>query len=841
MARYTHGSWPGRDAGGSFLKLKPNRSAVYSFVLAIALLWGASEQCRAASQGIPQPVIQAHRGKPVDVSGREVIYNSKTDTFIVRGNAVMTQGGTVLKADEIWVMRRDHKARAVGHVHLTDPETKVTAKVATLDLNNETVELTDGEVYAHNNSYRLAGAKLRKLVGQRYQIDKGFFTTCGCEKGTPDWSISGDQIDLHMGSSGSAKEASFNILGVPILKVPRAIFPADSTRHSGFLSPRAGESGLRGFQLLQPYFIDINKSSDATVALDVETSQRVGLMTEYRLTNGPDDYFWADGGFYNEDLRTTSNRQSDIVDNQVASPFIPVNRYDFVAMTRQHLTSNLMVYGDALSVSDPFLLRELNLLTLSRGFGNSFTSMRNAMSDFGAIDSFQNGYAQLSGVINQDLIQPQRYALQTLPSLLITGIKPLFNGLAYAEYDVQAVNYWRQTGLSGQRLDIDPHLTVPWQLGNYLWGDGTVGFDETIYESSGDNIKVTPVGTQGLQYNNALSLGGHGPGGFSHRELPYAQFNAATKIDKIYDLNWESISKVKHTIEPFVSYAYVPNINQDNLPLFDQVDRYNARSLLTYGITSRLIAKIPGAASIPNAQSEQPVAPFSLSDSIFGARAADSVHGGDRIEEVARFTVQQAYDTNHAVDPISGSGMSDVEANLSLLPTKIASLGTTVDYDPRTRQQINFASVYFDFQPPWTKNTPNLYMGRAMAGSFLQLSYNYIGPHATVITPTEPNGSELLMLRSYYDLFDRLGVYFAPSYDMSASRLLSAEYGIRIKSPCDCWSIDFGIVDTVNPNELAYQFQVTLGGLGSVGQMPFGRNPFQVMGINRQPGFFPGY
>jgi LPS-assembly protein len=788
------------------------------------------------------------------VSGREVIYNSKTDTFIVRGDAVMTQAKTVLKADEIWVMRRDHRARAVGHVHMTDPETNVTAKVATLDLIDETVELTDGEVYAHNNSYRLAGAKLRKLPGQRYAIEKGFFTTCGCEKGTPDWSIGGDEMDLHMGSSGSAKDASFNILGVPILKLPTAIFPADSTRHSGFLSPRAGESGLRGFQYLQPYFIDISKSSDASIALDLETSQRVGLMSEYRLTNGPDDYFWADAGFYNENLRSKSNRQSDIVDDQIASPFIPVNRYDLVAMTRQNLTSDLMVYGDALTVSDPFLLRELNLVTLSRGFGNSFTSMRNAMSDFGAIDNFQNGYAQLSSVINQDLIQPQRYALQTLPSMTITGMMPVLNGLAYAQYDVQAVNYWRQSGLSGQRLDIDPHLTVPWQLGSYLWGFGTLGFDETLYDSSGHNITVTPVGTtvrtqvngttvatRVLQYNNLLTTGPLGPGGFNHRELPYAQFNAGTELDKVYDLDWESIEKVKHTLEPFFSYAYVPNINQSGLPLFDQVDRYNARSLLTYGFTSRLIAKIPGAASIPNAPSEQPEAPFSLSDSIFGARAAATMRGTDRVEEVARFTVQQAYDTNHAVDPISGSGMSDVEASLSLLPTKIASFGSTVDYDPRTRQQINFASIYFDFQPPWTKNQPNLYMGKALAGSFLQLSYNYIGPHATVITPTEPNGSELVMLRTYYDMFDRLGVYFAPSYDMSSSRLLSAEYGIRIKSPCDCWSVDFGILNTVNPNELSYQFQVTLGGLGSVGQMPFGRNPFQVMGINRQPGFFPGY
>jgi len=839
-----------RGAGGSFLKLNPKSLHVYSLILAIALLWGAPAWCAGANRGasphgIPQPVLKSHHG-PVDVSGHEVIYNSKTDTFVVRGDAVMTQAKTVLKADEIWVMRRDHKARAVGHVHLTDPEGRVTAKTATLDLNTEAVQLNDGEVYAHDDSYRMAGQKINKLPGQRYQIDKGFFTTCGQEQGTPDWSIGGDEMDLHMGDSGTAKDASFNILGVPILKLPKAVFPADSTRHSGFLSPRMGESGLRGAQYLQPYFIDINKSSDATVALDVETSQRVGLMTEYRLINGPDDFFWADGGFYNEDLRSAANRNSDIVDNQIASPFIPTNRYDFIAMGRQHLTSDLMVYGDALTVSDPYLLRELNIWTLSRGFNTAFNSLRNAQSDFGAIDTYNNGYAQLSGVVNQDLIQTQRYALQTLPSLLFAGMKPLGNGLAYAAYDVQAVNYWRQTGLSGQRLDINPHLTVPWRLGQYLWGYGTIGMDETLYDSSGDNIGIIQVGSKGangqqLKYNNELFTGPLGPGGFNHRELPYAQFSAGTELDRIYDLNWESVEKIKNTIEPFVTYAYVPNINQGNLPLFDQVDRHNARSLITYGITSRIIAKIPGAAAVPNAPAEQPGSPLSFSDSLFGQRSAESIRGGDQIDEIARFSIQQAYDTNHSVDPFSNSGMSDIEATLALLPTKVASLGTTVDYDPRTNQQINFASVFFDFQPPWTKNTPNLYMGRALSGSFMQLSYNYIGPRATVIAPTNPNGSEMVMLRTYYDLFDRLGVYFAPQYDLSASRLLTAEYGIRIKSPCDCWSIDFGVMDTVNPNELAYQFQVTLGGLGSVGQMPFGRNPFAILGVNRQPGFFPGY
>jgi len=72
-----------------------------------------------------------------------------------------------------------------------------------------------------------------------------------------------------------------------------------------------------------------------------------------------------------------------------------------------------------------------------------------------------------------------------------------------------------------------------------------------------------------------------------------------------------------------------------------------------------------------------------------------------------------------------------------------------------------------------------------------------------------------------------MGFYFAPSYDLVKDKLISSEYGIRFKSPCDCWSFDVGITKTINPSETQYQFQLTLGGLGSVGQSPFGKNPFQ--------------
>jgi hypothetical protein len=72
--------------------------------------------------------------------------------------------------------------------------------------------------------------------------------------------------------------------------------------------------------------------------------------------------------------------------------------------------------------------------------------------------------------------------------------------------------------------------------------------------------------------------------------------------------------------------------------------------------------------------------------------------------------------------------------------------------------------------------------------------------------------------------------------------MLSTEYGVRLKSPCDCWAADLGITDSTNPNEVQVQFQLTLGGLGSVGRSPFGRNPFQTQGLVGAPtGVLPNY
>ena len=823
---------------------------------------------------VPAPVRTEHGGEPVTVTGQETIYDSKTDTFVVKGDAVMSQGGSVLKADEIDIMRRDRQARAIGHVHLVDPEIEMWATDGTIDITNETMVLNNAKILAKKDVYHLEGKQIVKLEGQSYEVKDGFFTTCGCEKGTPDWSINADQMVVNMGHTGTAHNATFNVAGYPIIKTPYFVFPADTSRHTGLLMGRQGESGLRGFQWVQPYFIVINKSSDATVALDLETSQRVGGLAEYRLVNGKDDYFWVDGAFYNESLRSDANRVEDVVDTQIADPHIPLNRYGAIGMTREHLTNDLIAYGDTISASDSLYLREMNVWTLSHGFGggsftgSNFSSMRDAPSEFGLLYQFDDAFARLGGVWNQDLIQPQEFALQRLPDLTVTGRQELFNNLMFADYDAEAVNFYRYKGIDGVRLDANPRVTLPWRLGDYVYGYGEVGAQAAFYDTAGHDLKIIPVGAspakftqptcaggggQQLVWNNCVALSSLTAEGTSARIVPYAKAGISTVLDRVYDVEWKSIEKLKNTIEPFANYYYVPNIYQGNMPLFDSFDRLNSRNLFSYGFTARLFAKSRGLPPEETTTDDAtPSDELSDADSAVGPSheepIADSLvpHGGnivrdgERSSQIGSLTIQQAYDVGHQVS--DGSDMSDIEALTHIYASQVATFVSQVDYSPRAHAGVTFADATVVYQPPWSTKGSNMYMGKALQGSFFELGYNYANRRDTVIPGTNKNAAEFISGTAYTELFDFMGVFFAPSYDIASNQMLLTEYGLRLKSPCDCWATDFGVTDSYNPNDVQFQFQLTLGGLGSYGQSPFGRNPFQQMGLVGSPtGVLPNY
>ena len=216
------------------------------------------------------------------------------------------------------------------------------------------------------------------------------------------------------------------------------------------------------------------------------------------------------------------------------------------------------------------------------------------------------------------------------------------------------------------------------------------------------------------------------------------------------------------------------------------------------------------------------------------------VRDGERSSQLGSLTIQQDYDLGHIVS--DGSEMSDIDALTQIYLSQVATFSSQVDYSPRNHAGVTFADATVSYQPPWSSAGSNLYMGKAMQGSFFEVGYNYANRRDTVIPGTNKNAAEFISGTAYTELFDFMGVYFAPDYDVASNQMLQTQYGLRLKSSCDCWAADFGVTDSYNPNDVQFQFQLTLGGLGSYGQSPFGRNPFQQMGLVGSPtGVLPNY
>ncbi|HXR37236.1 MAG TPA: LPS assembly protein LptD [Candidatus Binataceae bacterium] len=751
-----------------------------------------------------------HAGK-VDLSGNEFVYDARSDTFIARGDARLRQAGTLLQAHEMQFNRKTQNLMATGDVNLSDPDVDLTASRAEVNMTDETGELQNAKITVKQSNYYLAGRDVTKLLGQHYRVIDGYFTTCGCESGAPSWSIAGREMDIALGGKGVVKDVRFRILDHTVLDVPYGVFPADTDRQSGFLSPLAGQSRLRGFQYFQPYYIDINRSSDATVALDVETSARIGTMAEYRLQNGADDYARITGGYFNESIR--SNANNDVVDDQIADPNVPINRWGFIGQMREHITPTLVAFADPIYTSDSLYLRDMDLYTLSQGYGSNFGLLRTGNSDFGLQQSFENSYARLDGMWIQDYIQAQQFALQTMPELLWSGRQNLGLGAAYVDYDFQGVDYLRKSAVDGLRFDLHPRLTVPWRLQDYVYGSGTLGLEETVYDVSGDSINIIPVGTfdpqihQVLNNNNQLSSGPLSPGGLLHREMIDGSFQIGSRLERVYKVKWKSLEKLKHTIEPVLSYAYVPVVDQSQLPIFDETDRIEPRSLFTYGVVSRLYGKFGAREDTSRAANPE--------DSGV-TQPASFQTGAGSVRELAEFSLLHMYDTSHSLTP-SGSRFSDISANLSVFPSTYASVGSMTDFNPNTRQFAG-ETVFLALRPPWVQPAPvqQQRLGRSyQGGPYLQVNYSFVGGRTAV---------QQISGRAYYEFFDRIGFYYEPAYDVADTKLLYSEYGLRLKSKCDCWIFDMGVNDSINPREVQIFVQLTLGGLGSIGRSPFGRN-----------------
>ncbi len=809
------------------------------WIVLVACAWAAPSLAAPILPGLSS--IKENGNGEVTIDAEHIEYDQRANVITATGAVKITRGDMVLTADKVKVNRATQVADCTGNVVVVDPQGTLTADVLTLDLLQETGSMDEGSVYLNANHYRLTGAHFEKHVGQSYAITDGKFTTCVCHDGEPpSWSIRGQHVTLDLNGYGRVNRGTLDVRNVPVFYIPYGVFPIQRERQSGFLFPRFGYSNRRGFQTELPFYLDINKSQDATISVDVETAARIGVLGEYRYAFSPLTLGEFSGTYFNEQIRGASS--SDVVNRNIANPNIPINRWSVGLTHDQWLPYGFKGFADVLRVSDDLFLREINVFTFNPGVDVAIRTRRFERSRVGIEKLFDDGLVIASATWYQDFINPDKYVFQAPPRIEAQTQTRLFDDHVLAHFAGEAVNYQRDSGYDGNRFDLHPELEVPWHVGTYGYGSVSGGFRETAYHL--DNTSVpTQVNT------NPADPGSQPPSILpaldknANRELFYMHGEAGTSLSRVYPFEHFGFTRLKHTIEPSLEYLYVPQSSQRQaaLPIFDAVDRVNQRSVLTYGITSRLIGRTIGTAVVADEAAKHPHTP-----SVFGGvganadrRALDpdteegsvatgleavpSAPASGPIRELARFSIFQSYDFLNKsgdfideVNPVTGqvepgkeSHASDLSMHLRLTPYPYVSLDGRTDYSV-TGGGAKSASVSLFLTDP--RNPADDFSLQALRGrTRIGIGYRFVSNQAV----EEVNGSMFVrILKQLYGAYES-------RFDAQSGRFLEHRYGLRFVSSQECWVVDLGVSDRVNPQETEVRLLISLVGLAQFGKEPF--------------------
>ncbi|MCZ6623100.1 MAG: LPS assembly protein LptD [Deltaproteobacteria bacterium] len=758
------------------------RSLTTTFSLSLGLFFfqAASIQGQAA-----QP--SDGRGEEISVTADSLTIGDSGTRIEAKGNVEIKRQEMILKADEVRVNRETTEVEAKGNVSIEDSQGRLKADAVRLNLEQETGEIENGDIFFKQRHLTVRGKRFQKLPGQTYHIDEGVFTTCLCESGPPPWKISAREIDLQQDGTGIIKGGTFYILDVPVLYLPYAFFPLRTERQSGFLFPKIGGSSSEGFRFQQPFFWAISKSSDATFGIDVETRARVGLMGEFRTVLSRNAQGRINLSYFNEGLRT--GEDDDIEDRTITDQRIPEDRWSVIADHRQTTPSGWMTYSDISAFSDDLFTRELvDRFDLNYAKEENIRARRYGSSRFGFFRSWGDTHLQGEWDFYQDFIQPDKSTYLKTPELIFWGRRGLGKSPAEFRWRAQAVNYLRRDPGDGLRLDLRPEIVVPFRLPSYLFGSLSLAPRETLYHL------YTTAGSS----NQNVS-----------RELIEIRNNVGTSISRVYEWGGAGLKKMKHVIEPDVSYLFISGSHQSDIPIMDGVDRINRRNVLTFSLTNRLWGKFGRRLTgQPGDQDVELLNSPALSD----------------VREMARLRLALSYDIDK--ERKGGDTLSDLDLNLRITPANYLTLGLDTGLNPGP-WQVSQAAVLFSISDP-RPLTRRVLDPDFMQPNRLDLNFRFIrrnqlaeladNANLSTLTPEKmihKNILKELRVRTLFHLTDHLLLLYNSNYNARDGRFTSNRGGVKILSQCECWTLSISVNRKTNPDKTSFNFDFNLLGLSS--------------------------
>ncbi len=242
--------------------------------------------------------------------------------------------------------------------------------------------------------------------------------------------------------------------------------------------------------------------------------------------------------------------------------------------------------------------------------------------------------------------------LQKYPEVVFTGVKqPFLNTPVYFEFAGTYDYFYRTEGQAGHTVDLSPSLSLPFNISRYA--------------------KVTPQFAMKEVFwgrdENQTGVGGDNGG---YMAVYNASLTVSSQLSRVFNFNIFNWEKIRHEIKPEITYSYIPNVKQDNVP--DYVSPLTPRINIDQNILLNT-----------NQTIEQNAVLWSLTNT-FTAKLKDE-KGAYSYLEFLRLKLFQVYDINEAKKGMQGvtverRPLSDLGIEFDLAPHKYLSFSARNKY-----------------------------------------------------------------------------------------------------------------------------------------------------------------
>jgi lipopolysaccharide assembly outer membrane protein LptD (OstA) len=777
----------------------------------------------------------------VDFQAPVIEFDRNKNEIVGKGGVTISDSGVQVQADEGTFNTQTRQGVVKGNVVVSSSAGILGADSADLNVPNETGEFTNLKFEVEEGGFDVESAKARKVSEFDFELEDSSVTSCHCPDGAKPWEIRSDSCKLTQEGYAHSYDSSVYFEGLPIFYSPYLSFPVKNERASGLMPPQWGVSNQNGILYRQPILGIVDGSTDFTVSPFIATKTRVGAALDVERVFSRTHNL--NGGFIysNESLRGDSLRGLDVEDTY--DPTIDTNRtggyYKQRWVPDPKSGIPLEFVADGRYTSDNLFLREIPAPQIGERQSQFLTST--AVLRGRVLEAIN---AEARAEYNQMLLTDPDVQTQRLPELTAnTGTT--FRPFGFNPYGLKLVtgagvtgtNFVRDDGYDGWRTDIVPKASIPFHISNYMRGQFSAELHQTEY-----SLRETMLPSTGTP----LPDGSTELASSSNRTLPILSYGMNTGVERVFDVDRggafsrlvnlgaqnerSELVRLKHTIEPDVRYTYIPDVDQEYNPLFDQIDRYRQRSMVSYGFSSRLYGRFmepyervrdieelsPQGQSIPMVDLGSSVLDFGRNMLVAPAQNID-LRSGD-IRQLALFTVRQTYDfigntqgqATPAPTPTSGDSssdnnsldqFSDINVGISLSPSKYFATGAQTNYGI---QDALFHS--YSLSLGFMDDREDMIRAR------------YIFIDDTDEDPDVDNGTGQFEGNIEIALHQRLRAGGYLRLDAKEGDVIESRALLRFINSCRCWSADLGFGQTNNPDQSQVLLGFTFGGLGGMRQ-----------------------